>query len=290
MRTFIVSDLHGCGDVYNSIISYLNNIYLRDNEDVHLYINGDLIDRGPDGLDMLLDVKSRVEGNSNIKITYLAGNHELLFCDAMLAYNEGALSDNDPWLNSGGNVTLKSILSYVEYLILNQDDIKSLIKFLLDLDIYKVFPNSFCGNPILLVHACAPDDVYENCHLKLIDIIYEFNVNPLEYRGENVGKNGYLTIIGHTPTDNEHGFSFFSNGNYLNIDGGCAEYTLNPKLHAHVPLVEIKDDGYLEILTFNENNEIIYGEFFNGEHCTMSEEDLNKRRSYLDFTNKMSQF
>ena len=54
MRKFIVSDLHGNGEVYDSIISYLENISLIDK--VELYINGDLIDRGIDSMRMLEDV------------------------------------------------------------------------------------------------------------------------------------------------------------------------------------------------------------------------------------------
>ena len=55
MRKFIVSDLHGNGEVYDSIMAYLENISLS--EEVELYINGDLIDRGLDSYRMLEDVK-----------------------------------------------------------------------------------------------------------------------------------------------------------------------------------------------------------------------------------------
>ena len=60
MRQFIVSDLHGNGEVYDSIMSYLENISI--NDVVHLYINGDLIDRGLDSFRMLEDVIERVDG------------------------------------------------------------------------------------------------------------------------------------------------------------------------------------------------------------------------------------
>ena len=44
MRKFIISDIHGNGNLYYSVMSYLENISKC--EDVTLYINGDLIDRG----------------------------------------------------------------------------------------------------------------------------------------------------------------------------------------------------------------------------------------------------
>ena len=58
MRKFIVSDLHGNGNMYNSIIKYLENV--NKDDEIMLYINGDLIDRGLDSADMLLDVRKRI--------------------------------------------------------------------------------------------------------------------------------------------------------------------------------------------------------------------------------------
>ena len=78
MRKFIVSDLHGNGEVYDSIISYLENISAK--EEVELYINGDLIDRGQDSCRMFEDAITRMNNNdnSNFKLHYLGGNHELM--------------------------------------------------------------------------------------------------------------------------------------------------------------------------------------------------------------------
>ncbi len=44
MRKFIISDIHGFGNVYYSMMNYVDNISKE--EDVELYINGDLFDRG----------------------------------------------------------------------------------------------------------------------------------------------------------------------------------------------------------------------------------------------------
>ena len=91
MRKFIISDLHGCGDIYNTIIGYLENISIVEGEPVHLYINGDLIDRGLDSFDMLMDVKKRCEKNGNVVIHYLAGNHEQLMYDSCCHITAGNL-------------------------------------------------------------------------------------------------------------------------------------------------------------------------------------------------------
>ena len=75
MRKFIVSDIHGFGKFYYSIMSYLDNI--SKNEEIELYINGDLIDRGNESVPILLDVIKRINENK-FKIEYLGGNHELM--------------------------------------------------------------------------------------------------------------------------------------------------------------------------------------------------------------------
>ena len=61
MRKFIVSDIHGNGNVYYSIMGYLDNISKE--EEIELYINGDLIDRGDYSSEILLDVMKRIKEN-----------------------------------------------------------------------------------------------------------------------------------------------------------------------------------------------------------------------------------
>ena len=81
MRKFIISDLHGNGEVYDSVMAFLESISME--EKVELYINGDLIDWGFDSYRMLLDIQERMKGKGNVKIHYLGGNHEWLLHQAM---------------------------------------------------------------------------------------------------------------------------------------------------------------------------------------------------------------
>ena len=103
MRKFIVSDLHGNGEVYDSMMAYLENIALLD--DVELYINGDLIDRGLDSYRMLCDVRDRILGKGNIRIHYLGGNHELMMYQALRARKDGKwISPWCDWMMNGGHI------------------------------------------------------------------------------------------------------------------------------------------------------------------------------------------
>lgn len=62
---YVVSDIHGCYDKY---LALLERIHLQ-SEDT-LYVLGDMIDRGPDGLKVLQDVMSRPN------VVGMLGNHE----------------------------------------------------------------------------------------------------------------------------------------------------------------------------------------------------------------------
>ena len=59
---YAMSDLHGCYDKYIKMLEKINF-----NENDMLYILGDIVDRGPDGIKILLDINS---SDRNVKIIY----------------------------------------------------------------------------------------------------------------------------------------------------------------------------------------------------------------------------
>lgn len=65
MAIYACSDIHGLKDRYDNMMAYLK-------EDDTLYILGDVIDRGVDGIAILLDVMQRKN------VTMLLGNHEYM--------------------------------------------------------------------------------------------------------------------------------------------------------------------------------------------------------------------
>ena len=62
---YVMSDIHGYGARYRNV---LNQIKLKKTD--HLYILGDVIDRGPDGIGLLRETMKKEN------ITLLMGNHE----------------------------------------------------------------------------------------------------------------------------------------------------------------------------------------------------------------------
>ena len=282
MRKFIVSDLHGNGDIYDSIMAYLENISMS--EEVELYINGDLIDRGLDSYRMLEDVVNRINNNDSIKIHYLGGNHELMMYNALKKKKPGRpLTFLNEWIYNGGGI----IESKLDSLDNEKDKINEYIEFLGNLEIYNLFDESIKNNPILLVHAQAPKRVLKKCNMKIADNnLYVYKAVWTRDRDEyhiphKLGKKGYLTIIGHTSVLEDNGFIYNKKENYINIDGGCNPYARGYFHIDHVPVVEVFPD-HLELLIWNHNNDIFNGYFFDGELYRMDLVDLLTRKIYIN--------
>ena len=64
---YAMSDLHGCYDKYTKMLEKIN---FSDNDT--LYILGDIVDRGPDGIKIWQDIIKRKN------VTALRGNHDFL--------------------------------------------------------------------------------------------------------------------------------------------------------------------------------------------------------------------
>lgn len=283
MRKFIISDIHGLGNVYTSVMNYLDNV--NEEEIIELYINGDLIDRGPDSAELLLDIKKRIS-EGKYKIIYLGGNHELMMHEVFAKRRKGRyVSSFNDWFLNGGSITddlLYDILG-------DKDKMFEVADFVSELKIYHSFSEKINGKNIVLVHAACPLKIKDDCDLKINDdnsevsyCVWTREEDPYMPFRCRVGNKDYFTIIGHTPNETKYGYSYHKNQNYLNIDGGCAAYAKGYFGYNHVPLVEIKD-GYLKILTFNNNNEIIYGNYFDGiKSIPMSLSELNHERNYLN--------
>lgn len=119
---YVMSDIHGR---YDKFLKMIDKINLKETDE--LYILGDVIDRGPQPLDIL----DYIRQHSNIHL--LMGNHELLFLysqddelDKRLWYkNGGEITDN--LINERGNSYRQELVKYIKRL----PKIKVLDKFIL---------------------------------------------------------------------------------------------------------------------------------------------------------------
>ncbi len=286
MRKFIVSDIHGFGNLYYTIMNYLDK--LSEIEEVELYINGDLIDRGEESAEILLDVIRRIKENKpRFKIKYLGGNHELMMHEVFEKRRKKRMVP--PYVNwflpvNGGKKTDNDLAKLLDN---NQYKIMEVADFISNLDIYHKFDEKINGKNIVLVHAACPRKINDECHLKIkSSLIYYYvwareDALPFPIKSR-IGNSKYFTIIGHTANNTLSGYSFNRYGNYMNIDGGVVAYLQNLSSYNHFPLVEVCED-YLRILTFNDCGEIIYGNYFDGVGSTLySDGELKNARAYLE--------
>ena len=144
--TYVISDIHGHYSRYQAMLKQIR----CGNEDM-LYVLGDMIDRGPDGVKVLLDLMARPN------VTPILGNHELTaavclpwlmkeITDESIAALEaaelGALSE---WMVNGGSATLRDLRR------LSQEDRRAILEYIREMDLYAEADTD--ENSFVLVHA-----------------------------------------------------------------------------------------------------------------------------------------
>lgn len=89
---YAFTDIHGQWDLWQQIKEYCA-------EDDELYFLGDAVDRGPDGVKIMLDMLA------DKRVVYIKGNHEDLMERAMNSKGADNFFDLANWSTNGGDVT-----------------------------------------------------------------------------------------------------------------------------------------------------------------------------------------
>ena len=210
---YAVSDIHGCYDKYRKLLKKINF-----GPDDTLYVLGDVIDRGPDGFKIMLDMAQRPN------VINLMGNHEAMAIRALShilcavqhgngsALSEDASEDVELWFYNGGE------LSLADFLWLNGEDMQTVWDYMTDMPLYQEVTAG--GQQFVLVHGglknfspSRPLDDYEPdeilwCRPELDTAYY-----PDKY-----------VVFGHTPVQllkTDAPAKIYQNGNLIDIDCGC---------------------------------------------------------------------
>ena len=215
MSTYVMSDLHGNYQVY---IRMLEQIAFQDTD--MLYILGDILDRGPNPIRILLDLMER----PNVKVIF--GNHCMMACECLPALMKKTdrvkVGDLDPemlerflyWKKNGAAPTIREFQEY---------DIKTRIRiwdFMMEFELYDEIEVG--GKTFLLVHAGLG-----NFHPE--KELWEYEVDELVWERPDYGKAYFedkYVITGHTPTlviknNPRPGFIYQAN-HHIAIDCGCS--------------------------------------------------------------------
>ena len=144
--TYVMSDIHGCYEKYRTMLETIE--FAADDT---LYVLGDVLDRGPDGFKILLDMAAR----SNV--IGLLGNHELLaaavlpsLLSTMRQGEDQPLSEAEQeqmreWIQNGGK---SSILQFLQF---SGEEMEMVCGYLPELSAYEEITAR--GRRFVLVHA-----------------------------------------------------------------------------------------------------------------------------------------
>ena len=190
---YCMSDLHGDKERYDRMLERIGF-----GEEDTMYIIGDVIDRHPDGIPILLDIMRR--GN----IILLMGNHEWMMLNEVLYNLPGA---TERWNRNGAQPTRDALNA------LQEEQRTQLLKYV------EALPDrleiAVDGKKFLLVHAWPAEDRYGRIWDRSIQ---QRPVNPVP---------GCTVIIGHTPVqyvldDHETPGRILHLPGVIDIDCGCA--------------------------------------------------------------------
>ena len=208
---YIISDIHGCKKEY---LKLLDKINFSDAD--HLYVLGDVLDRGFDPIGVLKDMMNRKN------VTFIMGNHDYLFYHFLKTIglelldfkSEDEKWDFRTWIKDGGLSTLDG------YIDLPEKEKKEIYDYIEKAKSYVTL--EFEGKKYILVHAGIADfdESKELDEYTLLDFIYK----RADYSKRYYSDEKTFLVTGHTPTmfifTNRDAKVFMKNG-HIAIDCGC---------------------------------------------------------------------
>ena len=223
MSVYVCSDIHGLYDLYKAMLKKINL-----SDDDHLYILGDMVDRGPDGIRILQDAAARPN------VTCLIGNHEFMMWNYL---KRTTVFQGGIWLHpsNGGKETLSRFKE------LTPDDRKKILSFLGDL--YLQVEIELEGRKFLLSHSSFLPDYgtvkWRDSGInkrQVSEVVWNSPWRHMEYADpESYQADGRFHIIGHVPvlaldanywpekrTPSMPHFYYDPEHRIANIDLGCA--------------------------------------------------------------------
>jgi len=182
ITVYAMSDLHGCYDKYKKMLDKIN---LGENDT--LYILGDVVDRGKDGIKILLDMMKR----KNV-IPFL-GNHDYTAFSVL----KFASKETKPqwweevradWIADGGEATEKA------FMVLSENEQKSILDYILD---FRIYENIEVGNTTFLLSHAGINNFEKDKELHEYEM-YDFISGQMDY--SKVYNEDFFLVSGHTPT------------------------------------------------------------------------------------------
>jgi len=209
-KTYACADVHSHLDVFEQAMNDLDS-------DDEMYIIGDVIDKGPDGLDVLLKIMK------DPRCHLLMGNHDMMMLEYLTClskyetYLTGIYFDvRKRWLYRNGG-----IVTYQKYKRLSPVLRKKIYHYLSSLPV--LLNIEVDGRKFILVHAYPVNhgekDVYIN---ELKPFTYDWRNDFIWKREPFHHEEGKIILTGHTPTRNYKDHEILHDEGWYDLDCGLA--------------------------------------------------------------------
>ena len=189
---YIVSDIHGCYDQYRAL---LEKIHFSEADE--LYVLGDVVDRGPEPIKVLQDMKKRTN------VIFILGNHDFTMYSIMKKLVVEITQENYDshlteeymqllrlWLQDGGQSTMEKFRG------LKRAEMEDILAYIAEASLYEVIEHN--GKEYRLVHAglsnFSPDKELNEYGL------YDFLEERTDYSRRYYPQDNIYLVTGHTPT------------------------------------------------------------------------------------------
>ena len=206
-----MSDIHGRFDKYQEMLELIEFVP-RDT----LYVLGDVIDRGPDGIKIMQDMMLRPN------VFPLLGNHEFTAAvclpwlmkevtdQSLDALDETQIAALSEWITNGGGPTLRSLKQ------LSREEREDILEYVQEMELYTEVEAG--GRSFVLTHSAlehfAPDKPLDSYDLQ--DFLFGRPGPDTTYYPDKI------LVFGHTPTRIlGGGDQILKRETWIDIDCGC---------------------------------------------------------------------
>lgn len=183
---YVISDIHGC---YQSYLKMLEKLKVKDSDTV--YVLGDVIDRGRDGIKVLQDMMMRPN------IIPILGNHEYMAAHALDSLADAARAEAEmptpelkrrlaKWISDSGAATLHA------YRKLTSSGRAQILDYLSEFSLYEEVHTG--GKDYILMHAAPTDKGRALSEYTPEELLFTHTL-PEEHPFP-----GKVLVTGHTPT------------------------------------------------------------------------------------------
>ena len=217
MAVYVVSDLHGQNKVFKKGLQVID--FKKEDQ---LYVIGDAVDRGPDGVEIL----KRIMQSENMDL--LLGNHEFMMLNSVDRSGKACCNgeSTELWLYyNGGEETFE------RYERLSDEERKELLVWLdgrLLIKTLEVGGKQICLTHSYYIPQCENKPFSEMKHERCAwEIVWKSMYRSGSTHCRDVySKYDYTFITGHVPVQRlnpeDKIFAPYIRGNVYDIDGGCA--------------------------------------------------------------------